>query len=159
MSTWININGLLWWGAVASAPFKALGWVVSLFKDAPEEQGDAKIDPFYLTADQAGIADALSHRISVSVDKKTGVTTLTVTMQDPLISAALTDTVMHCLQNYITDYRTNKARHDLALLRNYLMKLRRTTMKRSRNMLVLWMVIKISLCKVFVQSKSVCRMR
>ncbi len=109
--------------------------VVSLFKDAPEEQGDAKIDPFYLTADQAGIADALSHRISVSVDKKTGVTTLTVTMQDPLISAALTDTVMHCLQNYITDYRTNKARHDLALLRNYLMKLRRTTMKRSRNML------------------------
>ena len=35
-------------------------------------------------------------------------------MQDPLISAALTDTVMHCLQNYITDYRTNKARHDLA---------------------------------------------
>ena len=43
---------------VASAPFKALGWVVSLFKDAPEEQGDAKIDPFYLTADQAGIADA-----------------------------------------------------------------------------------------------------
>lgn len=35
-------------------------------------------------------------------------------MQDPLISASLTDTVMHCLQNYITDYRTNKARHDLA---------------------------------------------
>ena len=35
-------------------------------------------------------------------------------MQDPLISASLTDTVMHCLQNYITNYRTNKARHDLA---------------------------------------------
>jgi uncharacterized protein involved in exopolysaccharide biosynthesis len=80
----------------------------------PEELGDAKINPFCLTPDQAGIADALSHRISVSVDKKTGVTTLSVTMQDPLISAALTDTVMHCLQNYITDYRTNKARHDLA---------------------------------------------
>ena len=103
-----------WWGAIASAPFKALGWVVSLFKDTPEELGDAKINPFCLTPDQAGIADALSHRISVSVDKKTGVTTLSVTMQDPLISAALTDTVMHCLQNYITDYRTNKARHDLA---------------------------------------------
>ena len=56
----------------------------------------------------------MSKRISVSVDKKTGVTTLSVTMQDPLISASLTDTVMRCLQNYITDYRTNKARHDLA---------------------------------------------
>ena len=32
----------------------------------------------------------------------------------PLISATLTDTVMAKLQAYITDYRTNKARHDLA---------------------------------------------
>ena len=69
---------------------------------------------FSIPKEEAAIADALSKRISVSVDKKTGVTTLSVTMQDPLISASLTDTVMHCLQNYITDYRTNKARHDLA---------------------------------------------
>ncbi|EGF53455.1 Wzz/FepE/Etk N-terminal domain-containing protein [Bacteroides fluxus] len=103
-----------WWSAVMSAPFKALGWTISLFKDKPEEDGDAKLDPFHLTLDEAGIAGALSKRISISADKKTGVTTLAVTMQDPLISAALTDTVMHCLQNYITDYRTNKARHDLA---------------------------------------------
>lgn len=41
---------------------------------------------------------------------------MTVTMQDPLISASLTDTIMHSLQNYITDYRTNKARHDLAYM-------------------------------------------
>ena len=102
-----------WWSAIFSAPFKVLGWTLSLFKDEPEE-GDAKLDPFRLTRDESAIADALSKRISVSVDKKTGVTTLSVTMQDPLISASLTDTVMHCLQNYITDYRTNKARHDLA---------------------------------------------
>lgn len=103
-----------WWGVIVSAPFKALGWTVSLFKDAPTEGGNVKLDPFRLTQDEATIAGALSKRISVSVDKKTGVTTLAVTMQDPLISAALTDTVMRCLQNYITDYRTNKARHDLA---------------------------------------------
>ena len=100
-----------WWSAIFSAPFKVLGWTLSLFKDEPEE-GDAKLDPFRLTRDESAIADALSKRISVSVDKKTGVTTLSVTMQDPLISASLTDTVMHCLQNYITDYRTNKARHE-----------------------------------------------
>ena len=101
-----------WWGAITSAPFKALGWVISLFKDKEEEGVAAKTDPFRLTKDEAAIATALSKRISVSVDKKTGVTTLSVTMQDPLISASLTDTVMRCLQNYITDYRTNKARHD-----------------------------------------------
>ena len=102
-----------WMGAVMSAPFKALGWTLSLFKDKPEKK-EGKIDPFHLTLDEAKVADALSKRILVTIDKKTGVTTLEVTMQDPLISASLTDTVMHCLQNYITNYRTNKARHDLA---------------------------------------------
>jgi Capsule polysaccharide export protein len=86
---------------------------LSLFKDKPEKN-EGKIDPFHLTLDEAKVADALSKRILVTIDKKTGVTTLEVTMQDPLISASYTDTVMHCLQNYITNYRTNKARHDLA---------------------------------------------
>ena len=104
-----------WWSVIMSAPFKALGWTMSLFRDEPEE-GDAKLDPFHLTQEESDIAKALGGRLSVSVDKKTGVTTLTVTMQDALISASLTDTVMHSLQNYITDYRTNKARHDLAYM-------------------------------------------
>lgn len=103
-----------WWSVVTSAPFKALGWTLSLFKEKQEDKRGVKIDPFQLTRDEARVADALSERIAVAVDKKTGVTTLSVTMQDALISAALTDTVMRCLQNYITDYRTNKARHDLA---------------------------------------------
>ena len=105
-----------WWSVVISAPFKALGWTMSLFRGEEEEGEDAKLDPFHLTQEESGIAKALSNRLSVSVDKKTGVTTLTVTMQDALISASLTDTVMHSLQNYITDYRTNKARHDLAYM-------------------------------------------
>ncbi|WP_294592860.1 Wzz/FepE/Etk N-terminal domain-containing protein [uncultured Bacteroides sp.] len=99
-----------WWSMIISAPFKFLGWTVSLFKD--EEEGDAKLDPFHLTKDEAEIAKNLSERISVSVDKKTGLTILSVTMQDARISACLTDTVMRRLQNYITEYRTNKARQD-----------------------------------------------
>ncbi len=106
-----------WWGVITSAPFRAIGWVSSLFKDEAEEQGGAaELNPFHLTQEESNIANALSGRIAVDVDKKTGVTTLTVTMQDPLISASLTDTIMHSLQNYITDYRTNKARHDLAYM-------------------------------------------
>ncbi|MDR0745117.1 MAG: chain-length determining protein [Mediterranea sp.] len=101
-----------WWSMILSAPFKALGWVMSLFKDQPEED-DRVLDPFKLTQDEANIAEALSQRISVAVDKKTGIATISVTMQDPLVSATLTDTVMVKLQNYITDYRTNKAKHDL----------------------------------------------
>ncbi|KAA6350995.1 hypothetical protein EZS27_001692 [termite gut metagenome] len=103
---------LAWWGHVFSFPFKVLGWVTSLFKeDEPERDGNFNL--FMLTQDETEIVKDLSNRITVSVDKKTGMTTLSITMQDPLISAIVTNVVMHNLQNYITDYRTNKARHDL----------------------------------------------
>lgn len=103
-----------WWGTIMSAPFKALGWVVSSIKGENDKKGSNQLDPFRLSPEEANIAQSLSQRISVVIDKKTGITTLSVVMQDPLISAALTDTVMQRLQSYITDYRTNKARHDLA---------------------------------------------
>lgn len=101
-----------WWSAITSAPFKALGWVVSLFKDEKDEDRITKLDPFHLTVKEASIAKLLSNSISVSVDKKTGLTTLSVTMQDARIAACLTDSVMCRLQNYVTNYRTNKARQD-----------------------------------------------
>jgi len=102
-----------WWGMVTAAPFKALGWVVSLVKDKPEVTAETKPDPFRLTTEQAKITKAISDRIVTSVDKKSGVISLSVTMQDPLVSAVLTDKVMQNLQSYITEYRTNKAKRDL----------------------------------------------
>ena len=102
-----------WWSAILSFPFKCIGWITSLFRDEEEENVGQGIDPFRLTKDETDVVKMLNERISVSVDKKTSVITLSVTMQDPLISATMTDTVMQKLQNYITEYRTNKARHDL----------------------------------------------
>lgn len=101
-----------WWSTVTSAPFKALGWVISLFNDNEESGDKAKLDPFHLTKEEASVVKVLSQRISVSVDKKTGLTTLSVTMQDARIAACLTDAVMTKLQNYVVEYRTNKARKD-----------------------------------------------
>lgn len=106
-----------WIGSVFSFPFRAIGWVGSLFKGEEEEEEEAsylKDGLISLTPDENGIMGTIKNCITVEVDKETGVTTLTVLMQDPLISATVTDTVMHNLQNYITNYRTNKARHDLA---------------------------------------------
>lgn len=100
-----------WWSVIISAPFELLGWTVSLFTDK-EAQGEGGIVPFHLTQEQTETAKALSERISVSVDKKSGLTTLSVVMQDPRIAACMTDTVMQRLQNYVINYRTNKARQD-----------------------------------------------
>lgn len=101
-----------WWGAVVAFPFKVLGWVRSLFSAGEEPSSQAGVDPFRLTRDEDAVVKALRQRIEVSIDKKTMVVSLSVTMQDPLIAATLTDTVMRNLQDYITEYRTNKARHD-----------------------------------------------
>ncbi len=101
-----------WWTAIFQAPFKVLGWGLSLFREEPEER-EGGPDPFRLTLEESRIVENMAQRIAVSVDKKTGITTLSVLMQDPLVSATLTDTVMKNLQNYITTYRTNKARQDL----------------------------------------------
>lgn len=95
---------------IISAPFKALSWTISLSKESEEEVD--KLAPSQLTKEQTDIVKALSNHIGVSVDKKTGVTTISITMQDPRISICLTDTVVNRLQSYIIDYRTNKARKD-----------------------------------------------
>lgn len=108
-----------WFSVVLSSPFKVLGWVSSLFKK--DKESEENLVPLgeqegvlSLTPSENGIMNAIKGHINVMVDEKSGVTTLTVFMQDPLISATVTDIVMHNLQKYITDYRTNKARHDLA---------------------------------------------
>lgn len=103
-----------WWSTVLGFPFKVLGWVKGLFSKEDETPESGTIDPFRLTKEEDEIVKALQGRITASVDTKTQVVSLSVTMQDPLVSAMLTDTVMRNLQNYITEYRTNKARNDLA---------------------------------------------
>lgn len=103
-----------WWSAVLAAPFKALGWVTGLFRGEEEMlEGNGKTDPFRLTVKENSVVKVLQGRIVATIDKQTMMVSLSVTMQDPLIAATLTDTVMRNLQNYITQYRTDKARHDL----------------------------------------------
>ena len=66
-----------------------------------------------LTKQQTRIVQVIDRKVVCSVDKKTMVITISVTDQDPLIAATMADTVKNRLQNFITDYRTKKARVDL----------------------------------------------
>lgn len=98
-----------WWSAIIGAPFKLMG----LFsKDEPEDPGH-KLNTFHLTKSEDKLVKALEDRISATVDTKTSVVTVDVTMQDPVVSAILADTVVERLKEFVTDYRTSKARHDL----------------------------------------------
>mgnify|MGYP001084590753 CR=1 FL=1 len=99
-----------WWGVLAALPGQAVGAVTSLFAD-DEAVGDT-LDPFRLTKEQAAKVDELRQNILADVDKKTGKTTLSVTLQDPVVAATVADSVASKLQEYIIDYRSRKAQAD-----------------------------------------------
>lgn len=100
-----------WWGAVLGLPGKIIGLFSS---SSSEEPADHQLDNFKLTNKENRLFQALSHRIDASVDQKTSVVTISVKMQNPVVSAMLADTVVSRLKTFITEYRTDKARQDLA---------------------------------------------
>lgn len=111
-----NYTSAPWWSAIMSLPGKAIGGIKSLFADDQMEASE-ELDPFRLTTEESNIVKALGERINVNVDSKSYVITISVTMQDPLVSAMLADSVASNLKKYVTQYRTNKARHDMEYAR------------------------------------------
>lgn len=71
-----------------------------------------KTDPFWLSKGEDEIAKAIDGSITCLVDKKTNVITITAKAQDPLIARTITDSSRAVLQEFITIYRTKKARQD-----------------------------------------------
>ena len=100
-----------WWNYVIGAPGMLIGKIKLLFK---EEQKDSikAIDPFRLTLEQNGRIGMLKKVLEVETDKKSNMTKVTVSLQDPLAAAIVADSAVHKLQEYITDYRTRKAKQD-----------------------------------------------
>lgn len=90
-------------------------------EDLPRDKtGNLSINPFKLTKKQDEIVRAARGSLSCSVDKKTDVITITTTAQDPMVAALLADSVMQDLQDFIINYRTKKAKNDLAHYQNLL---------------------------------------
>lgn len=97
---------------VISLPFRALGGLISLFVTEEEELVPDTINPFQLTKEQANIVKDIKRLVVANVDKKTGITTISVTMQDPMVAAIMTDTVVYKLKEHITKYRVSKSEED-----------------------------------------------
>ena len=100
-------------GTVLSLPGRAIGGILSLFK-GEEETDSTRIpyNPFQLTKEESIMVGGLRSMILSSVDKKTGVTSISVTMQDPLVAAIVADTLLSKLKEHIINYRVAKASED-----------------------------------------------
>ena len=94
-----------WWSQGIKALF-------SIFK-TDSVSGNEEVNPFRLTKEQTDVVKDIDKKVVCDVDKKTMVITISVTDQNPVIAATMADTVKTRLQNFITDYRTSKARVDL----------------------------------------------
>lgn len=103
-----------WFSYIVKAPGMAIGAIKSLFSE--EADTTSVLNPFQLTKEESEKVDKLRKSIAVDVDKKTAMTTITVTLQDPKVTAIVADSVVGKLQQYIIDYRIKKAKEDCAYL-------------------------------------------
>ena len=100
-----------WWDDV-------FDWVKTLLPKKEEEVvtgagGDGQYNPYILSRRENSLIKRIQDNVQFSMDKKTGVITINVRDQDKLICKTVADSVCSLLQQFITDYRTNKARNDL----------------------------------------------
>ena len=103
-----------WMGAVLAAPGMAIGAIKGLFTEEPDTV--APLNPFQLTQKENRKVATLRKSILADIDKKTGITTLSVTLQDPKVTAMVADSVVAKLQQYIINYRIAKAKEDCSYL-------------------------------------------
>ena len=98
-----------WWAKLRSA---VMSWIVK-----PEQPTNAnsekQFDPYSMSKYEDDVAGAIRNKVKFGYDKKTGVISISVEDQDPLICKTIADSVSTHLQNFITSYRTNKARVDV----------------------------------------------
>ena len=118
LNTYLDEETSPWWSYVIGFPGMVIGGVKSLFT---EEDEIASFDKTSQGAIELSKQDSrkiatLKKVITASVDKKTSMTSVTATFQDPKIAAVVADSVVKKLQEYIIDYRTFKAKEDCIYL-------------------------------------------
>lgn len=98
-----------WWAFIFKAPGALKELLFPNDSDIENHTNNKRI----LSEKEINTIETLQEKINVSSDKKTGLTTINVTMQSPEISSFLADTLSLYFQSYIIKYRTQKARNDL----------------------------------------------
>ena len=102
-----------WWN-------KIKGYIMELIDPTPltNFKGTEKVDIFSMSKKQQDIAAKIKKNINCEIDQKTYAITISVKDQDPKICATIADSTRQHLQNFIIDYRTNKAKNDYAYYNN-----------------------------------------
>lgn len=119
LDTYLDEESSPWWSYVIGLSSMAIGGVKSLFISEEDEfmsSDKASHGTIELSKKESVKIETLKRKIAASVDKKTAMTTVAVTFQNPKVAAIVADSVVGKLQEYIINYRTSKAKEDCVYL-------------------------------------------
>ena len=119
LNAYLDEESSPWWSYVIGLPGMAIGGVKSLFISEEDEfmsSDKASHGTIELSKKESVKIETLKRKIAASVDKKTAMTTVAVTFQNPKVAAIVADSVVGKLQEYIINYRTTKAKEDCVYL-------------------------------------------
>ena len=119
LNAYLDEESSPWWSYVIGLPGMAIGGVKSLFISEEDEfmsSDKASHGTIELSKKESVKIETLKRKIAASVDKKTAMTTVAVTFQNPKVAAIVADSVVGKLQEYIINYRTSQAKEDCVYL-------------------------------------------
>ncbi|QHW00504.1 GNVR domain-containing protein [Spirosoma endbachense] len=99
-----------------------IGIIAGMFSKKDEITKDERLDPgnfsqaIQVTKEQEELIKVIQKTVTALYDKKTGLLTLTSSVQDPVVAATVARLSLEYLTNYITTYRTEKARRQVTFL-------------------------------------------
>ena len=119
LNTYLDEESSPWWNYIIGFPGMVIGGIKSLLTeedDKSESFNGVNQGTIELSKKESKKIETLKKMITASVDKKTSITSITVTLQNPRVTAVVADSVVKKLQEYIINYRTFKAKEDCLYL-------------------------------------------
>ena len=118
LNSYLDDQSSPWWNYVIGFPSMVVGGVKSLFSEGTLDtlENIGCRGTLELTQEQNTKVNVLRNSVKASIDTKTAITNVSVSLQSPKVAAVVADSVVHKLQEYITDYRTSKVKDDCAYL-------------------------------------------
>lgn len=117
LSAYLDSQSSPWWSYILGMPGMVIGGIKDLLSSDEEETDQSSMNGMLaLTEEESEKILSLKKNISVVMDKKTAVTNVSVTLQNPKVTAVVADSVVRKLQECIIGYRTSKAKEDCVYL-------------------------------------------
>lgn len=111
------------WDYTIALPFTLWDGIKSLFSDGSSERPEINFSEFHefdapkeLDSRIRRVANTVSELITISMEPQTGFVSIGVSLSDPQASTEMVILVRNILQEYVTDYRTEKAMNNLEFI-------------------------------------------